>query len=150
MPSSDPQPLAERELAWLLHSAIAWTVTGALMTAARKPLWDAVGVVLMALGLGLTGWVVQRRRHQPPRQLANWLLRYRNARSGSGGPARRDGGRHARVPARSGFGRPIPRDLAAFQAVRRAASSAGQAPRRDAGGGSPSAGGATPDGHPWV
>jgi hypothetical protein len=100
MPSSDPQPLAERELAWWLHSAIAWTVTGALMLVARRPLWDAVGVVLMALGLGLIGWVVQRRRHQPPRQLANWILRYRSASSGSEVPPRRGGGRHARAPAR--------------------------------------------------
>lgn len=98
MPSSDPQPLAERELAWLLHSAVAWTLTGALMLVARRPLWDAVGVVLMALGTGLMGWVVQRRRQQPPRQLANWVSRYRNAKLQ--GPPRREGGRHERVPSR--------------------------------------------------
>jgi hypothetical protein len=100
MASSDPQPSAERELAWLLHSGVAWTITGALMAAAHRPLGDAVGVVLMALGLGLIGWLVQRRRHQPPRQLANWILPHRSARSGSGVPRRREAGRHERIPAR--------------------------------------------------
>ena len=67
MPSSDPHPPAEPELAWLLHSALVWALTGALLTMARRPLWSAVGVVLTVLGLGMTGWVV-RRRQQPPRQ----------------------------------------------------------------------------------
>ena len=64
MPSSDPHPPAEPELAWLLHSALVWALTGALLTMARRPLWSAVGVVLTVLGLGMTGWVVRRRQHR--------------------------------------------------------------------------------------
>ena len=50
MPRSDPHPPAEPELAWLLHSALVWALTGALLTMARRPLWSAVGVVLTVLG----------------------------------------------------------------------------------------------------
>jgi hypothetical protein len=97
MPSSDPHPPAEPELAWLLHSALVWALTGALLTMARRPLWSAVGVVLTALGLGMTGWVV-RRRQQPPRQQPNGIVPHRS-RPGHGSP-RRQGGRHERVPTR--------------------------------------------------
>jgi hypothetical protein len=105
MPSSDRQPLAEHELAWLLHSAMVWALTGALMTVARRPLWDTVGVVLMVLGIGVAGWVVRRRlRQQPPRQrtdaegsrrtggpgLERWASRHRRVPAGRAG----SGGRH--------------------------------------------------------
>jgi CHASE2 domain-containing sensor protein len=87
MPSSDPQPPAEPELAWLLHSALVWAVTGALMTMARRPLWSAVGVVLTMLGIGVAGWVVRRRLHQqPPRQPTNGSFRYLSTRAGHRGP----------------------------------------------------------------
>ena len=98
MRSSDPHPPAEPELAWLLHSALVWTLTGALLTMARRPLWSAVGVVLTVLGLGMTGWVV-RRRQQPPRQQPNGIVPHRSSRPGQG-PPRRQGGRHERVPTR--------------------------------------------------
>jgi hypothetical protein len=117
MPSSDPHPLAERELAWLLHSAVAWALTGALILVADRPLWDAVGVVLLALGLGLIGWVLQRRRHQSPRQLANWIFRYLSAKPQ--GPPRREGGRHERVRVRPASGAATPRDRPAFGVARR-------------------------------
>ncbi len=69
MPRSDPQPPDERDTAWLLHSAMAWALSGAVMTVAHRPLWHGVGVVLMVLGLGVVGWVVRRLlRQQPPRQ----------------------------------------------------------------------------------
>jgi hypothetical protein len=72
MPSSDPQPPAEPELVWLLHSTLVWALTGALMTIARRPAWSAIGVVLTVLGLGVAGWVVRRLLHQrPPRQPTN-------------------------------------------------------------------------------
>jgi hypothetical protein len=103
MPSSDPHPMAERELAWLLHSGVAWALTGALILVAGKPLGDAVGVVLLVLGLGLIGWVLQRR-HQPPRQLANWIFQHRSAKPQ--GPPRRQGGRHERVRVRPASGDP--------------------------------------------
>lgn len=117
MPSSDPHPLAERELAWLLHSAIAWALTGALILVAGRPLWDAVGVVLLALGLGLIAWVLQRRRHQSPRQLANWIFQYRSAKPQGLPP--REGGRHARVRGGPASGAANPRDRPAFQVARR-------------------------------
>ena len=98
MPSSDTHPPAEPELAWLLHSALVWALTGALLTMARRPLWSAVGVVLTVLGLGMTGWVV-RRRQQPPRQKPNGIVPRRSSRPGHGSP-RRQGGRHVRVPTR--------------------------------------------------
>jgi hypothetical protein len=83
MPSSDRQPLAEPELAWLLHSAMVWALTGALMMMARRPLWSAVGVVLTVLGLGVVGWVVRRRqRQQPPRQQTNGIFPHRSNRPG--------------------------------------------------------------------
>jgi hypothetical protein len=85
MPSSDPHLPAEPELAWLLHSALVWTLTGALLTMARRPLWSAVGVVLTVLGLGMTGWVV-RRRQQPPRQQPNGIVPHRSSRPGHGVP----------------------------------------------------------------
>jgi len=69
MPTSDPQPPDQRDTAWLLHSAMVWALTGAVMTVAHRPLWHAVGVVLMVLGLGVVGWVVRRLlRQQPPPQ----------------------------------------------------------------------------------
>lgn len=117
MPSSDPHPLAERELAWLLHSGVAWALTGALILVAGRPLGDAVGVVLLALGLGLIGWVLQRRRHQPPRQLANWIFQHRSAKPQ--GPSRRQGGRHAPVRVRPASGVATPRDRPAFRVARR-------------------------------
>jgi hypothetical protein len=87
MPSSDRQPLTEPELAWLLHSALVWALTGVLMTAARRPLWAAVGVVLTVLGLGVAGWVVRGRlRQQPPRQEANGILPRRSNRPGHRAP----------------------------------------------------------------
>ena len=98
MPSSDPHPPAEPELAWLLHSALVWALTGALLTMARRPLWSAVGVVLTVLGLGMTGWVV-RRRQQPSRQKPNGISRIAAAGQVRGLP-RRQGGRHERVPTR--------------------------------------------------
>jgi hypothetical protein len=139
MPSSDPQPLAERELAWLLHSGVVWAITGALMTAVGRPLGGAVGVVLMALGLGLICWVVQRRRHQPPRQLANWIFPHRSARSGSEVPRCREAGRHQRIPARprlraahpKGTDRPSRSRPATGRGVP-ARQGRGQASRRDA------------------
>jgi hypothetical protein len=82
MPSSDRQPLAEHELAWLLQSALAWVLTGALMTMARRPLWSAVGVVLTVLGLGVIGWVVRRRRQQPPRQQPNRIVPHHSSSPG--------------------------------------------------------------------
>jgi hypothetical protein len=82
MPSSDRQPLAEPELAWLLHSALVWALTGVLMTAARRPLWSAVGVVLTVLGLGVAGWVVRRRRRQLPRQQTRGIFPRRSSRPG--------------------------------------------------------------------
>jgi hypothetical protein len=102
MPSSDRQPLAEHELAWLLHSAMVWALTGALMTVARRPLWDTVGVVLMVLGIGVAGWVVRRRlRQQPPRQQTNGIFPRRPSRPGYMVPPRRQGGRHERAATRS-------------------------------------------------
>lgn len=101
MTSSDRQPLAEPELAWLLHSAMVWALTGALITLARRPLWDAVGMVLTVLGIGVAGWVVRRRLHrQPPRQQTNGIFPYRPSRPSHNVPPRRQGGRHERVPAR--------------------------------------------------
>jgi hypothetical protein len=82
MLSSDRQPLAEPELAWLLHGAVVWAVTGALMMMARRPLWSAVGVVLTVLGLGVVVWVVRRR--QPPRR--NGVFPHRSSRLGHGVP----------------------------------------------------------------
>jgi hypothetical protein len=82
MPRSDRQPLAEYELAWLLHSALAWALTSALMMAARRPPWGAVGVVLTMLGIGVAGWVVRRRlRRQPPRRRQTGSSRVKQARS---------------------------------------------------------------------
>ncbi len=52
---SDPQPPDQRDTAWLLQSAIARALTGAVMTVAHRPLWHAVGVVLMVLGFGVVG-----------------------------------------------------------------------------------------------
>jgi hypothetical protein len=93
MPSSDRQPLAEPELAWLLHSAMVWALTGVLMMMARRPLWAAVGVVLTVLGLGVVGWMVRRRpRQQPPRQQTNGIFPHRSNRPGHRvppGPSRR-------------------------------------------------------------
>jgi hypothetical protein len=99
MPSSDRQPLAEPELAWLLHSAMVWALTGALMMMARRPLWSAVGVVLTVLGLGVVGWVV-RRRQQPPRQQPNRISRIAAASQATGSPRGRQRGPHERVPTR--------------------------------------------------
>jgi hypothetical protein len=107
MPSSDRQPLAEPELAWLLHSALVWALTGALMMMARRPLWSAVGVVLTVLGLGMTGWMVRRRpRQQPPRQQTNGIFPHRSNRPGHRVPPGRQGGRHERVPTDPESGRP--------------------------------------------
>jgi hypothetical protein len=101
MPSSDRQPLAEPELAWLLHSAMVWALTGALMMMARRPLWSAVGVVLTVLGLGVVGWMVRRRpRQQPPRQQPNRISRIAAAGQATGSPRGRQRGRHERVPTR--------------------------------------------------
>jgi hypothetical protein len=48
---------------------MAWALTGAVVTVDHRPLWYAVGVVLMVLGLGVVGWVVRGLlRQQPPRQ----------------------------------------------------------------------------------
>jgi hypothetical protein len=67
MPTSDPQPPDPRDTAWLLHSAMAWALSGAVMTIARRPLWHGVGVVLLVLGFGVVGWIVRRLlRQQPP------------------------------------------------------------------------------------
>jgi hypothetical protein len=86
MPSSDRQPLTEPELTWLLHSALAWALTGALMMMARRPLWSAVGGVLTVLGLGVV-WMVRRRpRQQPPRQQTNGIFPHRSNRPGHRGP----------------------------------------------------------------
>src|SRR4029453_16624778 len=98
MPSSDPHPPAEPELAWLLHSALVWALTGALLTMARRPLWSAVGVVLTVLGLGMTGWVVGRGQ-EPPRQKPNGVVPQPSSRPRQRSP-RRQGGRHERVPTR--------------------------------------------------
>ncbi len=69
MPRSDPQPPDQRDTAWLLHSAMAWALTGAVMAVDHRPLWHAVGVVLLVLGLGVVGWVVRGLlRQQPLRQ----------------------------------------------------------------------------------
>ncbi len=101
MPASDPQPPDQRDTAWLLHSAMAWALTGAVMTMARRPLWHAVGVVLLVLGLGVVGWVLRRLlRRQPPRQQTNGIFPHRSSRPGHRVPERRQGGRHERVPAR--------------------------------------------------
>ncbi len=91
MLSSDRQPLAEPELAWLLHSALVWALTGVLMTAARRPLWSAVGVVLTVLGLGVAGWVVRRLRQQPPRQQTRGIFPRRSSRPGHRVPPGRQG-----------------------------------------------------------
>ena len=99
MPSSDRQPLAEPELAWLLHSALVWALTGVLMTAARRPLWSAVGVVLTVLGLGVAGWVVRRRRRQLPRQQTRGIFPVAAAGQVTGFPPAVKG-RHERVPTR--------------------------------------------------
>jgi hypothetical protein len=100
MLSSDRQPLAEPELAWLLHSALVWAVTGVLMTAARRPLWSAVGMVLTVLGLGVAGWVVRRRlRQQLPRQRRAGSSPVAAAGQVTGFP-RAVKGRHERVPTR--------------------------------------------------
>jgi hypothetical protein len=98
MPSSDPHSPAEPELAWLLHSALVWALTGALLTMARRPPWSAVGVVLTVLGLGMTGWVV-RRRQRPQRQKPNGdrPASQQQARSRVTPPSR---GRHERAPTR--------------------------------------------------
>jgi len=98
MPRSDPQPPAAHELAWLLHSAMVWALTGAVMTVARRPLWHAVGVVLMALGVGVAGWVLRLLRQQPQRQQTNGIFPHRSSRPGHRVPERRQGGRHERVP----------------------------------------------------
>jgi hypothetical protein len=105
MPRSDPQPPDQHDTARLLHSAMAWALTGAVMTVARRPLWHGVGVVLLVLGLGVVGWVVRRRlRQQPPRQrtdaegsrrtggpgLERWASRHRRVPAGRAG----SGGRH--------------------------------------------------------
>jgi hypothetical protein len=69
MPRFGPQPPDQRGAAWLLHSAMAWALTGAVMTVAHRPLWHAVGVVLLVLGLGVVGWVARGLlREQPLRQ----------------------------------------------------------------------------------
>jgi hypothetical protein len=48
---------------------MAWALTGAVVTVDHRPLWYAVGVVLMVLGLDVVGWVVRGLlRQQPPRQ----------------------------------------------------------------------------------
>jgi hypothetical protein len=91
MLSSNRQPPAEHELAWLLHSAVVWALTGALMTMARRPLWSAVGVVLTVLGLGVVVWVVRR---QPPRR--NGVFPHRSSRPAHAVPPPRRGGRHER------------------------------------------------------
>ena len=107
MPSSDRQPLAEPELAWLLHSAMVWALTGVLMMMARRPLWAAVGVVLTVLGLGVAGWMVRRRpRQQPPRQQTNGIAPDRSNRPGHRVPPGRQGGRHERVPTDPESGQP--------------------------------------------
>ena len=101
MRGSDPQPPAQRDTAWLLHSAMVWALTGAVMTAAGRPLWHGVGVVLMVLGFGVVGWVVRRLpRGQPPPQPIH------AEETGDGEPrAGRRGGRHRRVGAgRAGNG----------------------------------------------
>ncbi len=65
----DPQPPDQRDTVWLLHSAMAWALSGAVMTVARSPLWHGVGVVLLVLGFGVVGWVVRGLlRQQPPPQ----------------------------------------------------------------------------------
>jgi hypothetical protein len=112
MPRSDPQPPDQRDTAWLLHSAMAWALTGAVMTVARRPLWHGVGVVLMVLGFGVAGWVVRRLpRGQPPpqRTQAEGTERTGSPRAG------RRGSRHRGVGAgRAGSGgkrRPAAEDV---------------------------------------
>jgi hypothetical protein len=108
MPSSDPQPPAEPELVWLLHSTLVWALTGALMTIARRPAWSAIGVVLTVLGLGVAGWVVRRLLHQrPPRQPTNRVFPPIPAPGHARGVTpRRRGGRHERVPTDPESGQP--------------------------------------------
>jgi hypothetical protein len=66
MPRPDPQPPDQRDTAWLLHSGMAWALTGAVVTVDHRPLWYAVGVVLMVLGFGVVGWVVRGLLGQQP------------------------------------------------------------------------------------
>jgi hypothetical protein len=108
---SDPQPPDQRDTAWLLHSAMAWALTGAVMTVARRPLWHGVGVVLLVLGFGVVGWVVRRLpRRQPPPQRTQ---AEGTGRTGGPRPGRR--GRHRGVRAgRAGSGgrrRPATEDI---------------------------------------
>jgi hypothetical protein len=87
MPRPDPQPPDQRDTAWLLHSGMAWALTGAVVTVAHRPLWYAVGVVLMVLGFGVVGWVVRGLlRQQPPRQRTQAEV---TGRAGSPGLGRR-------------------------------------------------------------
>ena len=106
MPRPDPQPPDERDTAWLLQSGMAWALTGAVMAVEHRPLWDAVGVVLLVLGFGVVGWVVRgllRPATAPsadPRRVRGWtggprlgrrVSRHRGAwagRAGSGGRRR--------------------------------------------------------------
>jgi hypothetical protein len=107
MPSSDRQPLAEPELAWLLHSAMVWAVTGALMMMARRPLWSAVGVVLTVLGLGVAGWMVRRAAAPPTATAADERdLPASQQQARPPGPPGRQEGRHERVPTRPESGQP--------------------------------------------
>jgi hypothetical protein len=57
MPRPDPQPPDQRDTAWLLQTAMAWALTGAVMTVEHRPLWHGVGVVLLVGGLAWSaGW----------------------------------------------------------------------------------------------
>jgi hypothetical protein len=50
----------------LYRPDLAWALTGAVMTVAHRPLWYAVGVVLMVLGFGVVGWVARGLLGQQP------------------------------------------------------------------------------------
>jgi hypothetical protein len=102
MPRSNQQPPDQRDKALLLHSGMAWALSGAVMTVAHRPLWHGVGVVLMVLGFGVVGWVVRRLlRRQPPRQQhqAEGM-----GRTGSPHPGRRGGRHRAAWPGSAGSG----------------------------------------------
>jgi hypothetical protein len=103
MPTSNPQPPDQRDTAWLLHSAMAWALTGAVMTMARRPLWHAVGMVLLVLGLGVVGWVVRRLLREQP--LGQRTQAEQTGRTGSLRPRRRVSHHRGIWAGRAGSGR---------------------------------------------